>query len=744
MHPWRFGSAAVNSPLNSLSAPRMKDADSPPPGEDAEPIDIAFAAFLKACDSGELEDRQTFLARFPELADDLAELLDAAEMLGGVTPGPEMAETQVLPTIPQDGETVGVHVDPDKGGTIKATLPLAQRPAGDSGPTLPFQLGDYLLESILGRGGMGVVYKAIQQSLQRTVAVKMIRSGMLASVDEVQRFFAEARAAAKLHHPNIVGIFHFGHREGHYFFSMECVTGTDLARKLEDGPIEPEQAARYVRDVARAIDYAHQKNVVHRDLKPANVLIDEAENVRVTDFGLAKQIDCDSSLTNSGVAVGTPAFMSPEQASGKSDRFGVVGDVYSMGAILYAALTGEPPFVGRSLIETMTMVMNDPPRRPRQLNSAVPKELETICLKCLEKPPHKRYPSAAALADDLDRFLLDEPILAKPQPPLVRAIRWLEAVPLVAALTGRRRLATASQSHRRFQAALLMLMFLIPLSLLGLVAFQQSQAQRMPRKVRLAGGLQGGVYGHVSQSIAERLRRDVGVEIEVFASGGSLDNRQRLLSRQVHMAPLQASAISDNQLRVAAPLFYEAVHVLVRNPQEVASVADLRGRTVAVGPDGSGSRMVAEYLFDSYDLDPASTTRRVIAWPDLPANPDVQVAVICVGVGSSLVETMLRDGWHLIPIDNPIDVALQHPTLTPMQITAKDFPKAKVPAAGIATVGTTAFLAVHAETPDILVTETLQAIYQDPPLLRGMISRRNAAEWQGLAFHRAARAFYAQ
>jgi TRAP transporter TAXI family solute receptor len=392
----------------------------------------------------------------------------------------------------------------------------------------------------------------------------------------------------------------------------------------------------------------------------------------------------------------------------------------------------------------MMKVIHDEPPRLRSLAPAIPVDLETICMKCLEKEPHKRYASAAALADDLDRFLDERPILARPRPPVIRALNWIEGVPLVAAVTGRRRLAEASPGHRRFQAGVLLLIVLLPMMIAAFVSIKHSQAQQMPAQISLAGGLEGGVYGEFSEKLGQRLRRLAGVPVKVSPSDGSLDNRERLIDGSVHLAPLQASAVTASELSVAAPLFFEAVQVLVRDGAPIHSIEDLRGHRVAVGPRGSGSRQVAEYLFDSFSMDENSVERLVIAWPELDAHPDIDVAVICIGLRSRLVTGLLARGWKLLPVDNAIDVSLQHPTLNPMTITPADFPDAGLPPEGIATVGSTAFLAVRADAPDTLVVAALEAIYEDPPLLPGMITSRNAAEWQGLVFHRAARQYFAQ
>ena len=274
--------------------------------------------------------------------------------------------------------------------------------------------GDYELIEKIAHGGMGVVYKARQRSLNRTVALKMILSGQLASEEEVRRFYSEAEAAANLEHSGIVPIHEVGQHEGQHYFSMGFIEGQSLARRIADGPLRSDKAAELTKQVAEAIAYAHDRGVIHRDLKPANILLDREGQPRVTDFGLAKRIEGDSDLTATGQILGTPSYTPPEQASGSIHEIGPLSDVYSLGAILYCLLTGRPPFQAASHVETLKQVAEQEPASPRQLNATVPKDLETICLKCLEKDPGERYETAAKLADDLDRFLRDEPIHARP------------------------------------------------------------------------------------------------------------------------------------------------------------------------------------------------------------------------------------------------------------------------------------------------------------------------------------------
>lgn len=293
----------------------------------------------------------------------------------------------------------------------------------------PRQFGNYDLLFEIARGGMGVVYKARQRKLNRIVALKMIKSGQLASDDEVQRFYSEAEAAARLDHPHIVPVYDVGQEAGQHYFSMGFVDGEGLDAKLNDGPLPPRAAAALIKTIAEAVQFAHEKGIVHRDLKPANVLIDAENQPRITDFGLAKMTEMDSGLTATGQVMGTPSYMPPEQAAGQTAEIGPRSDVYSLGAILYCLLTGRPPFQTANMMDTLLQVMEKEPVAPRQINPAVDADLETICLKCLQKPAAKRYASAAALVDDLDRYLQNLPINARPVGRAERAWRWTQRHP---------------------------------------------------------------------------------------------------------------------------------------------------------------------------------------------------------------------------------------------------------------------------------------------------------------------------
>ncbi len=341
-------------------------------------------------------------------------------------------------------------------GQAAAPAPAISRPDShsplatpQSDPVLHY-FGDYALIEEIARGGMGVVYRGRQLSLNRIVAVKMLAGGRFSSSESMQRFRLEAEAAANLHHPNIVAIHEIGEHDGQPYFSMDYVAGGDLATLAASGPLAPRRAAELLRAVAEAVYHAHERGLLHRDLKPSNILIDGNGHPHVTDFGLAKRLidsqpsnqDSLNTLTLTGQILGTPAYMSPEQARGSRDITAAT-DLYSLGALLYFLLTARAPFHADSVEATLRQVIEREPMAPSLLNPLIPRDLETVCLKCLHKEPHRRYASAQALADDLGRFLRNEPINAQPTGALDRMWRWCRRKPLVAGLTAGLHLAIA-------------------------------------------------------------------------------------------------------------------------------------------------------------------------------------------------------------------------------------------------------------------------------------------------------------
>ena len=322
---------------------------------------------------------------------------------------------------------------------LDVLLPSSSGPeAGTAAPrpwtAQPPHLSGYEVQDELGRGGMGVVYRAWDQRLHRPVAIKMLLAGDFARPDERERFEREAEAAAGLRHANIVQVYHVGDLEGRPYFTMEFVEGGSLAERLAVAPLAAGPAAALLATLAEAVQAAHDRGIVHRDLKPGNVLLTADGTPKIADFGLARRLDDRAGLTRSGIPLGTPNYMAPEQALGLTHSIGPAADVYALGAILYEALTGRPPFRADTTAETLRQVVEQEPTPPSRWNATVPRDLEVICLKCLRKEPHRRYPSAAALAEDLRRFERGEPITARPTGPLERSVRWL----------GRRRVQVAA------------------------------------------------------------------------------------------------------------------------------------------------------------------------------------------------------------------------------------------------------------------------------------------------------------
>ena len=351
-------------------------------------LDEIVASYLEACERSGTRPREEWLSRHPEFADDLQDFFEAEDVAGRAT-----RASRLVPSI----------TPIERVGTF----------------------GDYELLEEIGRGGMGIVYRARQKSLNRIVALKTIIAAQLATDEQVSRFRTEALSAARLKHPHLVTVHHVGEYEGQPFFCMEHVEGRNLRDVIGGQPLEFRRAARYLKAAAEGIQYAHEQGVQHRDLKPSNVLLDSSDQPRITDFGLAKLAEEEATqITVSGAILGTPSYMPPEQAEGRRGQISERSDVYSLGAILYEMVAGVPPFRGETHAETLAQVIMSEPVPPRAINPRVPMDLETICLRCLEKEPARRYASAGELAADLGRFLEGDPIIAQPVGYAGKAWRW--------------------------------------------------------------------------------------------------------------------------------------------------------------------------------------------------------------------------------------------------------------------------------------------------------------------------------
>lgn len=371
----------------------------------------------------------------PIAADEFATL--APRAAPGATPPPPAAQETIAhnPASEQSREnTPPADMYATMAREIPAGASATSLPSGGAAATgLPFdRVGEYDILGKIGHGGMGLVLKARQRGLKRVVALKMIKVGQLAEETEIARFLVEARAAAHLKHPNIVAVYDVGEHAGSPFFSMEYVEGQSLHKLISERPLQPQRAATIIQKLALAVDYAHEAGILHRDLKPQNILLDKYEEPKITDFGLASSAQENSQLTATGTVLGTPSYMPPEQARGKHDEMGNWSDIYSLGATLYESLVGRPPFTAATLGETLQQVMSVDPVSPRTLNPAIPRDIETICLKCLEKSPARRYQTGRELADELQRFLDDRPILARPTSRTEKFVRWCRRNPVIA------------------------------------------------------------------------------------------------------------------------------------------------------------------------------------------------------------------------------------------------------------------------------------------------------------------------
>jgi tRNA A-37 threonylcarbamoyl transferase component Bud32 len=410
-------------------------------------LDQVIADYLAAQDAGIAPARDALLAADPDLAEDLRSFFREHDRLGrlaaplraGVEPTPSReSESTLGSTISSSSPFQGtIDYDAERGAPTPPDATMFALPGGNGAPmtrgsTVRY-FGDYEIQKEVGRGGMGVVYKARQVSLNRPVALKMIKAGVLADDAELRRFHNEAKAVALLDHPGIVSVYEVGEHDGQCYLSMKLIDGGNLGDQIASFRDNPRAAVTMMIEAAEAVQHAHMRGILHRDLKPANILVDAVGHLHITDFGLAKLMQSNVDVTASGAIIGTPAYMSPEQAAGHRGRMSLATDVYGLGAIFYALLTGKSPFGGDNVIGTLEAVRNRLPEVPRKRNARIPRDLELICLKCLEKNPADRYPTAGALVDDLRRWAAGEPVSVRAAGIAERVAKWARRKPTLAA-----------------------------------------------------------------------------------------------------------------------------------------------------------------------------------------------------------------------------------------------------------------------------------------------------------------------
>jgi len=476
---------------------------------------------------------------------------DTARPPSGVGSNPGLELTADMMSTPPDSVGSvgsGFEVTTDFGGRSKTVVRRGKSPR-----PLPAQIGSYRIESELGRGGMGVVYLARQEGIDRPVALKMILDADLAGPERLSRFQTEAQAIGRFQHENIVRVYEFGEHDGAPYFSLEYIDGPSLAERCRDEVVAPQDAARLMAHVARGVEYAHQRGVVHRDLKPANVLLTRDGVPKITDFGLAKRLDADSELSRDGAVLGTPSYMAPEQARGARE-VGRAADVYGLGAMLYSVLTGRAPFVGASATDTVLEVIHRDPVGPRQLQPTIPLDLETICLKCLHKEPERRYPSAAAVADDLDHFLAGEPISARPVSRGERVWRWCQRNPRVAIPS--------------LAAGLLALTLMIGGPLAAGLIFQQKQA-----------------IGQARDRAEENAKRAHQMQVKAEANAVTAREAEAEATAQKVLAEKNSDA-AQTQQKLAVDTLKMLVFEVQRQLQDRPRLQDLRRQLLQTARDG--------------------------------------------------------------------------------------------------------------------------------------------------------------
>ena len=735
------------------------------PSERELRISQLLAEFLKQEDEGTALSREEFLESNADVAEDLIVLLEMADMIQEMA-GPLSGDEFGLNTGKKKSEKVVANADAsgfnskldhrtdaledtnvDKDDSIDFYLSSGLIPLVGSTSSTPegFGFGDYQLLEVIGQGGMGIVYRARQAGINREVAVKMIRSDRFHLDKDVARFYKEAQTAGSTQHPNVVTVFDIGDVKGRHYFSMELVEGTDLAALNRESHLSSRRMAEILRDVASGVHAAHKHGALHRDLKPANVLIRDADGQAiVTDFGLAKRLENELDLTRSGDTVGTPSYMSPEQARADETRMGPASDVYSIGAILYELMTGFPPFKSDSAASTVVEVLHREVVPPSELSANINKHLEAICLKCLEKKPQSRYESAEALAEDFERMLDGRPVKAVPVGKVRKTIRWINNVPFVARLSGNH-FPNVTRVHRVVNH----LLWVIPVLLLGLFLLWQNVRQiYVPDSISIGTGMSDQFYHQVGLALKNELAGNYNQPTEIVTTSGSLENVNLLNSGTVHIAIAQLEVLAnDNSVAKLTPLYADKVHIVIRKGQGINSLKDLQGRVVSLGPLHSGMRITSERILTTLNIDIEGMQQTFKPFQDMLTDPRIEAGVVTTRTENQILQTLLNDSrFELIGLTTSQINQLTQIGYHRDQILGEGL--SQVEAELTPTVATMAFLVSNANAGEALVTRMLNALFVDQEngsiATRLKLLSRKAASQHPIDFHPAALRFFAE
>lgn len=699
-------------------APKDNDVgaanDTGEPSDRELQISKLLAEYFQREDSGQTISREEFLKEHPEFANDLDLLLQMGEIVQGLA-GAGVSDS--LETVDDETE-----------------LPISQKEMEG------FQLGDYSLLEVLGEGAMGIVYRAHQKAMKRDVAIKMIRSGQFAFDREITRFYTEAQAAGAADHPNVITVYELGAKDGHHFYAMQLIDGENLATFYRERELSAVRIAEILRDVSRGVHAAHQHDVLHRDLKPSNIIIRESDGVAIVmDFGLAKQMMNNSGATRTGDTVGTPSYMSPEQARADESAMGPATDVYSIGAILYELITGRPPFRAQSSASTVVQLLHQDVVLPSSLIKNVNPDLEAICCKCLEKNPARRYVSANDLADEFQRVVDQEPVLAQRPTRRKKVVRWLRNMPVVGKLCGN----PFPQSTRTHVAAMGTTFVLLLLAAILLVVMQARRQSHIPIKPLLGTGVPNHFYDQVGRSLAERLGNNHGVSAHTRVSNGSEENIQLLLDDSIQTGIAQREVISSSEgVSIIAPLYADKIHIVIRRDGAIHSLKDLEYSRVSLGTVGSGMRITSKRLLQVLNLNINSLENNELHFDALLTEDLLDAAIVTTRTENSVLQGILADEQFDLLRVSPQEIG---------KLTQIGYHRDQIQLPNgerVETVGTMAFLICREDASSAWVEMLLLGLYdsdggESVATRLNLLPRHLAAQYP-VKFHSAAKKYFQQ